>query len=151
MRSLFLLCGITVLVVLINCEKKIKNEVGALETPPKKFIGRIEHGKVKVLRSKQPNEEFCNKKGQSCQKTEEEEDGDSSEEPKRQKIKYSIKFRHEKQKKSEKNNGDMNIMRLHKNSRKKYGKRDYYDDDDSSEEEDDSPIKKRFREMDDDD
>lgn len=102
--------------------------------PPehKKIIARIEHGKVKVLRRKEPNEEdlkakVCKKSKTDCWQTiddSSDEEIDSSEEVKpkgkKQKIKYSIKFQHEKQKKKE-DNGNMRIMRLHKNGRKEYG------------------------------
>ncbi|XP_066254621.1 uncharacterized protein [Euwallacea similis] len=137
------------------------------ETPQKKFIGRIEHGKVMVLRRKDESlpmskssdrgndvcTKYKNNKFNNCYNgknpySEEESEEDSSEEEKskgkaKKHVKYSIKFRHEKQKKKE--NGDIRIMRLHKNGRKNYEK----EDDDSSEDEDE-PIK-RFKLMEDDD
>ncbi|XP_076263048.1 uncharacterized protein LOC143198028 isoform X2 [Rhynchophorus ferrugineus] len=138
--------------------KKDENQTGARYgkvDQPKRFIGRIEHGKVMVLRKKPPSSEedhresVCRKiKGNAVDcsgKT--DKDSSSSEETKpKKKIKYSIKFKHEKQKKQE-FNGDNAILRLHKNDRK-YGK---FDDDDDSSEEDDNPIKKPFHFMDDDD
>lgn len=121
----------------------------------KKFIGRIEHGKVKVLRRKEDNpendkEKVCRNKKQDCNNnnhydsdSDEDESNENNEKPKK-KIKYSIKFAHEKQKK--KDNGDITVMRIHKNGRKQYGKTDY----DDSSEEDDKPLK-RFHLMDDED
>lgn len=85
------------------------------ENSSKKFIGRIEHGKVKVLR--RPEESpVCKQSRKQCnlQFSDEELDTPNS---KKSKIKYSIKFRHEKQ--QIKRNGDeASIMRLHKNGRR---------------------------------
>ncbi|XP_066151406.1 uncharacterized protein [Euwallacea fornicatus] len=137
------------------------------ETPQKKFIGRIEHGKVMVLRRKDDSvpiskssdqrNDVCtkskNRKYNNCHNgknpySEEESQEESSEEETlkgkaKKHVKYSIKFRHEKQKKKE--NGDIRIMRLHKNGRKNYEK----EDEDSGEDEDE-PIK-RFKLLEDDD
>ncbi|XP_030767734.1 zinc finger matrin-type protein 1-like isoform X2 [Sitophilus oryzae] len=138
----------------LRSEDQIVKHSNNDEPNQKRFIGRIEHGKVKVLRRKSENEkhakanrnedEFCrneNDKNVDCTVDSDNDESSSSEEltkPKR-KIKYSIKFQHEKQKKKQ-FNGDVSIMRLHKNERK-YSK---YEKDEDSMEEDESPIKKRF-------
>lgn len=104
---------------------------------PKRFIGRIEHGKVMVLRRKEENEEKvcrkskggkhgnCNGNGNDPDTSDEDRDESNEEDetakgkPKK-KIKYSIKFQHEKQKQT-KNDGDMRIMKLHRNGKRRYG------------------------------
>uniref|UniRef100_A0AAR5PZY7 Uncharacterized protein n=1 Tax=Dendroctonus ponderosae TaxID=77166 RepID=A0AAR5PZY7_DENPD len=126
--------------------KKSLNADSSEEEKPqehKKIIARIEHGKVKILRRKEtqdvtseedPKAKVCKKAKADCWQnidddSSSEENDSSSEEvkpkgKKQKKIKYSIKFQHEKQKKKE-DNGNMRIMRLHKNGRKEYGMLNY--------------------------
>lgn len=110
-------------------EAKVKYDLDSQQKPldkrqqensSKKFIGRIEHGKVKVLRRPEESPAYrndvCRQSKKQCnfQFSDEELDAPNS---KKSKIKYSIKFRHEKQ--QIKRNGDeASIRRLHKNGRR---------------------------------
>ncbi|KAL1517923.1 hypothetical protein ABEB36_001622 [Hypothenemus hampei] len=136
----------------VQKNNSFKHEV---KQEPKKFIGRIEHGKVMVLRRKEDkfsedySSKVCSQQKNGC-KYEHDDDEDSSEETKNNKkgrFKFSLKFRHEKLQKREPKGDVMSVLRLHKN-----GRRNNYeaDDDDETSEEDDKPIK-RFKFVEDED
>lgn len=86
------------------------------ENSSKKFIGRIEHGKVKVLRRPEESSVCRHQSKKPCNLQFSDEDLDAPN-SKKSKIKYSIKFRHEKQQ-MKRNGVEASIMRLHKNGRR---------------------------------
>ncbi|CAH1123481.1 unnamed protein product [Ceutorhynchus assimilis] len=145
--SLFLLCIIISMTNAGNSKNtaKLEDSNNISDEKPKKFIGRIERGKVLVLKNNKAINSDDESEEKVCQKYDKNNcnDNSSSEEQKhKQKIKYSIKFKHEKQQKHKNNNEEMRIIKLHKNELKQYGKEDLDEDSD----EDERPfIKKRLR------